>query len=199
MAPFATSDDLAARLGVTLSTDEQTRADALLASASGLIQAEARQVIELVTDDVLELRGTSDDRVRLPERPVVSVASVTLDGVTLTEGIDFYLDGSALVRMPTYLLGLLDGYPGGGFGNPSQVLAVTYTHGYETIPEVFKSVCLEAVVRVWVNPGAVVGERHGSEQVQYMNGAPTGLLLTDVERRTIRRAVGRRAGSVSQS
>lgn len=201
MAQFASASDLAERLGVTISGAEQTRADALLATASGLIQAEARQAIELVADDVLELRGTSDDRVRLPERPVVSVGSVTLDGVALAEGTDWYLDGSALVRMPSTILGLTAGPLCRGFGNPSQELVVTYTHGFAPgdIPGAVKAVCLEAVVRVWVNPGAVVGERHGSEQVQYMNGTPTGILLTGVEERTIRRLFGRRAGSVPQS
>lgn len=196
MAQFASADDLAARLGVELGQPEQTRAEALLKSASGLIQAEARQVIERVTDDEVILPGTSDDRLRLPERPVVSVASVAIDGETLA-ATGYYLDAGALVRrqLDSLALGC------SGFGAPSQEVRVVYTHGYaaDEMPETVKSVCLEAVVRVWVNPGAVIGERHGSEQVQYMNGQPTGLLLTGAERAAIRRLFGRRARSVSQS
>lgn len=195
MTAFATVADLATRLGVTLSAEEATRAEALLARASGLVQDVAKQEIALVEDDVLTLQGTNEDRLLLPERPVVKVTSVALDGVALD---GWYLDGNALVRNGYSLDGLLV-FAGSSFGTPGANLVITYTHGYAEPPATVASIVLEAVVRVWVNPGAVIGERHGSEQVQYGQSEQAGLLLTRSEQRAIRRLFGHGAGSVSQS
>jgi len=196
MAAFATPDHLAERLGLdSLTAEETSRATALLARASGLAQDAAEQVIELVEDDVLTLRGTNARRIRLPERPVVEVTSVTLDDSPLD---GWYLDGNVLVRDGLTLdERLLSGY-GRGFGLPSQELEITYTHGYseDAIPATVSSIVLEAVIRAWVNPGAVIGERHGSEQVTFSNAQPTGLLLTKAEEKAIRRAT-RKTGSRS--
>ncbi len=199
---FATSDEFAARLGLELTADEKTRADRLLATASSLIQDEAKQDIELVADDVLEMRGTTDERIRLPERPVVSVASVKLAGVPLVEGGTWFLDGNEIVRigLTTLLLGGV--IPGGyarGFGFEWQTLEIVYTHGYETIPQSLKAIAMEAVIRVWVNPGSVARESVGDTAIVYDNNrfSPSGLLLSDVEKRVIRRMFGRRARSIT--
>lgn len=202
---FATPDDLAARLGITLTAEEQTRATALIASASGLIQAEAKQRIERVENDVLTINGTSDERILLPERPVESVTSITLDGTPLSQGADWFLEGNSIVRVASVWSGVA-GVPdapfllGSSFGRPNQTLTITYTHGFDPIPEVIKAICLEAVVRVWVNPGSVMRERMGSEQTDYhvlAGDAPTGLLLSKAEQRMIRRMFGRAITMVS--
>lgn len=202
---FATADDLAARLGIVLTGAEGTRATTLLALASELIQDVVKQKISLVEDDVLSMPGTVEDRIALPERPVVSVDSVMLDDVALTEGSDWYLDGAtiyrrALVFNPT--IGVLDGpfLLGSGFGTPLQTLAITYTHGYadDDVPGTVKAVCLEAVVRCFVNPGAVARETVGNTSTVYdnMRFSPSGLLITDDERRTLKRLFGARSLSV---
>ena len=195
---LATAEDLATRLGVALTPEETTRADALLARASGLVQDAAKQEIELVEDDVLTMRGTNEERLLLPQRPVVSVASVTLDGVEVG---GWYVDGNVLVRDGCDQDGVTLNWWGRGFGSPRQELVVTYSHGFaaDAIPATVQAVVLEAVVRVWVNPGAVVGESHGSEQVQFMNGQPTGLLLMAHEEKALKRIFGRRLGAVWQS
>lgn len=187
MALFASSDDLAARLGVTLTSGEQSRADELLTLVSGLVQREARQRIELVINDVLTVPGTPDTRFRLPERPIVAVTNVTVNGLTVTPGI-----GSMnYSRHADYLSRPY------GWGIPEQSVVVTYTHGYAEIPDAIKAVCLEAVVRAWVNPGNVLREVHGSEMTMYAAGTvtPTGLLLTAEEQRVVHDTIRRPAGS----
>jgi hypothetical protein len=179
MTQFATADELAARLGVEFTDDETTRANTLLELASGTVQAAARQHIELVTDDQLTMPGTRETAILLPERPVVA-ATASINGVQVT---DFDVrDEEALVRR-------------GGWGGTSDTVTVTYTHGYDPVPDAIKALTLEAVVRVWVNPGSVMAERYGSEQVTYLMGAadtmPTGLLLTKVEQETVRRVTRR--------
>lgn len=183
MAAFATHQDLAARLGVTLTEDEQTRATALIAVASGMIQSAARQRIERVEDDTLTIRGSRSSTILLPERPVVSVVSVTLAGTALATDTWRFEDDDTLVRRA-------------GFGYDRDELVVVYTHGFEPIPDAIKGVCLEAVVRVWVNPGSAVQERIGSESTTYVQqGTPNGLLLTEGERRTVRQVTRRGARS----
>lgn len=185
MALFATASELADRLGVSLSESEESRAKGLLELASSLIQQEAGQEIEQVEDDELTRRGTESARILLPERPVKSVSKVVLDGEEIEEEDEWYVEGDELVREV------------GGWGQPDEVLVITYTHGYEAVPDIAKVICLEAVVRAWINPGSVLSEEYGSERVAYSQGTPRGLLLSEIERRDIRQAFRRGAGSVT--
>ncbi|MEQ9337809.1 MAG: hypothetical protein RJQ03_11520, partial [Miltoncostaeaceae bacterium] len=171
-----------ARLGITLTEDEQTRAQTLLDMATGLIRSEARQTISLVEDDVLTRTGSPGALLRLPQRPVVPVASITLDGEALAADT-WYRVGDELVRTR------------GHWGQPQQELVITYDHGYDPVPQEVRVICLEAVVRVWVNPGSVSQEGYGSEQVSYPDAY--GLLLLASEREVLRRAIGRGVGTVT--
>lgn len=184
MAQFATAAELGTRLGVTLTGPEQARAASLLELASGLIQRAARQAIEQVVNDTLIVRASAEPTIRLPERPVSAVVALTLDGTQLGED-DWRLDGDEL----TYRAGW--GWPLGS------AVAVTYDHGYEAIPDAIRAVCLEAVVRVWVNPGSVMTERYGSEAVAYAQEVARGLMLNADERRAVREAVRRGSESLS--
>src|SRR5262245_51785941 len=56
------------------------------AATAGVEEAAGMQRLILVEDDEIELTGFTDSWLDLPQRPVVSVASVVLDGVTLTAG-----------------------------------------------------------------------------------------------------------------
>lgn len=194
MTQFATSAELAARLGITYVTGESARADTLLALASGLIQEESGQTISLVSDDTYTRPGSPARRVRLPERPVVSVDSVTLDGTELVEGDAWYLDGDEIVRTGFITTSLTFGIAG-SWGTPEQDLVVVYTHGWSTIPSAVKAVCLEMVARAWVNPGQAIQEQVGATMTGYPKA--NGLLLTDDERDTINRVVRRTAGSIT--
>jgi hypothetical protein len=198
---FATSADLAARLGLTFSADEQTRADTLLAIASGIIEDETKQTISLVTDDVYTRPGDYDTRVRLPERPVVSVASVVLNGVALNAPDNFYVDRDELVRVNwnSVIQDSSFGLPWAGWGFPWWNLVVTYTHGFAVIPQTVKNVCMEMVVRVWTNPGSVAREMVGNVSVVYdnMRFSPAGMLMTDLEKADINKLLRRHTGSAT--
>jgi hypothetical protein len=201
---FATANDLAVRLGITLTTDEITRADALLALASGLIQQETNQTIELVEDDEWVVRSSYAERIRLPQRPVVEVTSVSLTpegGVPTVIGADtYYVDGDDLVRasFPIKYQQFFADWTRGWLG-PLWTLTVVYSHGYETIPEFVKTVCMEMVTRVWVNPGSVARESVGNVSTVYDNNrfSPTGLLMTDPERAELNKLLRRHSGSIA--
>jgi hypothetical protein len=199
MTQFALSDDLAVRLGITLTTAEETRAAALLTVASGLIQSETGQTISRVADDVLIRGGEYGDRLRLPERPVDTVAriQVTGPGIAISDLADdlYYLDGDEIVRA-TYPAGLEAQFIGPVYGwfSPLYKLTITYSHGYSVIPELVKVICIEMVARVWGNPGGAKSEAFGSGTTVF--GDTRGLLLLDYERDELNDLLRRRAGSV---
>lgn len=206
MSQFATPDDLATRLGITLTDDEWFRADSLLTDASALIADEVGQTIDLVTDDVYTRPGTYDNRILLPQRPVVSISSIT---ARLLGNTDFpiaddswYIDGDELVRA-AFPLGIERHFfqTGNGWLGPTFTLTITYTHGYATIPQIAKSVCLEAVVRVWGNPGGVAQESAGDTSTLYRYPSdtpdPPGLLLSRAELKMLRNKFERSATSLS--
>jgi len=189
MPQFATHDEFAARMGLTLTTAENTRADTLLALASDLIVEATGQHIEEVTDDVYTAPSVYGDRLRLPQRPVVSVSEVTLTprggSASVVDANSYFLDGGELVRS-RFPLGyeLVFRQYGQGWMGPFWTVAVTYTHGYasDAIPGVVKAVCMEAARRAWVNPGSATFESEGETSAHYGNDATTGMLLTAAEK-----------------
>lgn len=174
---FATATELADWFGVELGEVEEDRAEALLTLATNLIQQEVDQLVEKVAGDELLRRGTGSSRLRLPERPVISVASVTLGGTAVSSD-EWYVEGDELVRTT------------GGWGSPDEVLKIVYTHGYETIPPALKAVCLGMVGRVWVNPGMTSEEAEGEARTVYSSRGDVGLMLTDRERAFVKSAIG---------
>lgn len=196
---FAESSELQARLGITFTADEHIRAETLLALASGLIQQETKQTIALVTGDVITIPGSFADRVRLKERPVVSVASVVLNGISIVQGTGFYVDGDELIRMNWNSESSFRGLASSGWGFPWWPLVVTYTHGYSVVPQLAKTICMEMAARVWVNPGSVIQEAVAGVQTTYApySAPPRGLLLTADEKNDLRKFFGRPAGSIA--
>lgn len=189
MTAFATPTDFASRLGVNLTDAEISDVETLLDLATGLIQGETGQTISRVTDDELTIRSVYGNRIVLPERPVVAVNGVQLGSSAVT---DWYLDGSDIVRGRIYAANGPDNVS--GWWGPTYLVTITYTHGFDPIPDSIKAICLEMVVRAWVNPGVVLAETHGSEQVTYQRS--NGLLLTEDERRVLMQIIGGDVGTV---
>lgn len=202
---FATSSELAARLGLEFTADEHVRAATLLTLASGMIQQETKQTIARVEDDPLEMRSSFDSRIRLPQRPVSSISSVTLTppsggDVQTIDPVTYYLDGDELVRstFPLHIQGFFAQRARGWLG-PLWTLTVIYSHGFDVTPAIVKAVCLEMVVRVWVNPGAVARESIGNTSTVYdnMRFSPSGLVMTDAERDAVNKVIRRNSGSLT--
>lgn len=190
---FATPRDLEDRLGVQFTADEYRRARGILQQASDLIRGEMDQHISLVEDDVLTRTGIRQGSFRLPERPVVEVSSITLNGETLDAG-GYYVENNYLNRVGT---GQNTFGAFGGFGSPTDTLVITYTHGYEDVPDAVKAICLNIAARAWVNPGAVVAQSIGSVQTTFSVAPVAGMELMDSERQALTRALGTGVGSVA--
>lgn len=188
---FATSADLEARLGLEFTAAEHIRATRLMEIATALIRRESGQTISFVEDDTLSWTGRGATRLILPERPVVSVGQISVDG-EIAEATSYYLSGNEVVRQPA-------GSPFwslSAFWNPVQDLEVVYTHGFEDIPGDIVAICLEMVARVWVNPGAVVSSTVGSVATTYSVMPVAGMLMTEEERKLLARTLQQAIGTV---
>lgn len=137
MAAFCTTADLASFLQIAIADDSEPAARAI-SEASAAIQNYCKQRIELVEDDELTLDvEPARAKVFLPELPVTAVASVVENGVTLAAE-DYVLGPFGILhRIGAYW------YPG------IQKVTVTYSHGYATVPDDLKSVCVRAAARAY--------------------------------------------------
>ncbi|HEY9524049.1 MAG TPA: hypothetical protein VIR33_12480 [Thermopolyspora sp.] len=189
---LATRSDLVARLGRDLTDAEDLRIDALLSDASALVRRYTGQDFTQSVDDVLTIRAQGG-MIRLPQRPVIAVASVVAIGgngapdLTLT---DWWWDGIDLIRIGAgeYVINLpeqwwddQDGYPG--------TFRVTYSHGYAVPPPDVVAVVCGMATRTLTAPAMVGGVT--SETVgpySYRSDTPglgLAVVMTDTDRQML--------------
>jgi hypothetical protein len=174
VAALATIEDLEARLGRDLTTEEASRADALLQDVSALVCSYAGQDFTVAEDDTAVVRGLSGT-IRLPQRPVTAVSSVVAiggEGLPDVPLVDWVWDGIDTIRIGegSFVVNLPavwwdeDGYPG--------TYRVTYSHGYAQVPADVLAVICGVVTRVFGNPQGYRSETVGSYSVSYTTPGP---------------------------
>lgn len=149
--PLATVEQFAVWLRSTTDAIDTARATLMLDAASHAIRRWTHQYLTLVEGDQVVLDPSQGRFLWLDQLPVVSVASVSVHGTALAAG-DFAFDGK------TGRLWRTDHRE--WFGRPSGI-AVTYSHGYETIPGDLVAVCCGMAERGYsTEPGdqALIGE-----------------------------------------
>lgn len=127
MADLATSADVEAFLGRSLTASESTRVDALLADASAAVRNYTGQQFDM--DETTERLKVRNGRIRLSQRPVTDVASVVdMNGndITFTWYVGSVID---LADAPP------DSWSFEPYKNGLTVVDVTYTHGYAAVPD----------------------------------------------------------------
>ena len=142
MEPLATSADVVARLGRDLTPVETIRVDALLVDASASVRSRAGQdFTQAETTD--RLRVDRNGKVTLPQRPVTAVgAVVSLSGAEVAHawpGFDQLVTGAGTTEAWTWQFE--------PFLNGVGAVDVTYTHGFETIPDDLVGVVCSIVLR----------------------------------------------------
>lgn len=180
---LASISDLEDFLGRAITTDLARRqASLMLDKATGEIQSYCRQTLELVEDDEVVLKGNWTPRLSLPQRPVVEVSSVSVDGFEYQDGVDRSFDGQH-----TIYRGKVSFLPNGDccpltswlhWGGPDISVTVTYTHGYppNETPDTIKGICLASAARGINNPsGGVSSETLGP--YTYTSSAAATVLL----------------------
>lgn len=167
--------DLATYLQITYSAGDTALAQAVTLSC-GLVTAYTGQYIESATyTHTLPIGG--DLTIRLPQRPVTAVTSVTVDGTALVSGTDYDWDGIS----PTIAL---DGFA------PSDetewVAVVVYTAGYATVPADVKAATLSVGAALYSGAPGITSESIDDYRVSYETSRGEGG-LNDYERSILRR------------
>lgn len=153
--PFASAQEFSQFIKVDLPTD-LARIQQLLGSASAAIRRYAGQTLSQVVGDVDILEAVERDTLILSERPVTTITTVVVNGVTLSASTDYY--ATDLDK----LAGLLrSGKLGSRGTNWSSGATVTYDHGYAESSDEYatiKTICMEAAARAYT-----LNERSASE------------------------------------
>jgi hypothetical protein len=184
------------------------KAGVLVEIATAVVQdAAGGQRIVQVVNDSFDLIGTTDAWLDLPQIPVTAVASVTLDGKTLTSGTDYKRFGNRLWRRfgwqsnwgqwdnpyPTRRL-LYDYCP----PNEPSAVNVVCTHGYppgDQKLQLGRSAVLSMCTGAYGNPQGLRSESIDDYSATY--GALSGQLEASPHlKAAIRRHYGRRGGLV---
>lgn len=199
---FATPDEVSIYLG----------RGPLPRGGSGGNQAELEQwqlLIRLVSADVALaagreisagegthlLAGTWSTDLVLPQTPVRTVTSVSVNGVAVSSGEYAWNSRALLRRGGTFNeAGASDG--SGTWGGPASTVEVTYGWGDEDVPDWAKSITLRAIARVVGNPGQVTQESLGVYSATYAQSTGDGSHISRAERKYLRRCGGRVAGTI---
>lgn len=137
---FCTVPDVESFLQIDIEGIEAvTSCEMAIESATAAIRNYTNQKISEVVDDTITIDGHGRKEIYLPEIPVQSVTSVTENGISLVETVDFVLGQFGILHR-------LNGYVWlEGFNN----IEIVYTHGYSVIPEAIKQVAIRSAARAY--------------------------------------------------
>lgn len=119
--------------------DEVAAVNFALAVVSNAVRDYCEQYLERVSGETITLNSSGGKVLLLPELPVISVTSVRESGTLLTVDTDYQVDGGngLLVRKwRNWTAGVRN-------------IQVTYTHGYNPIPDVITGVVARAASRLF--------------------------------------------------
>lgn len=192
MDPLASLTDLSDRLGRPLLPAEEARAQALLVDASAKVRSYTKQDFTR-TDDATVVVRAQQGEIRLPQRPVVSVATVVAvgaGGAPDVPVVGWRWDGLDIVRvssdtpainLPEDWYDDVEAYPG--------TYRVTYSHGDTRAPDIVVAVVARMVLRTLTAPtlaGGVTGETIGPYSYRTDgSGAGTAVLMAEEDRREL--------------
>jgi hypothetical protein len=194
MTALATINDVLLRLGRDITSAELQRLDVLLTDASSRVRryCDGQTFTQATTTERLPI---GNGIIRLPQRPVVSVASVT---AATGGGVTFQWNGLDEVYVYGYGSFLPGSFSVEPWVVPPTVVDATYTHGYAPIPDDIVGVVCAVVMRALgrsPTEGALTSETiQGYSYSVGAAGAAGAFGLLDDERDTLD-AYKRRVGS----
>lgn len=159
--PLATDSDLEARLGRDLTEAEAERTPALLADVSDSVRIYTGQA--LLRGDVTVRARVKRGMVRLPQRPVHSVDSVTnLDG----DDVDFEWDGLDRVHIS---------HVAAWESTPAHVVNITYDAGPDEVSSAIVGIVCSIVLRsLGVDPTQTSVSQESVDGYAYTLGSAGG-------------------------
>lgn len=181
LEPLATIRDIEEIIGRELTAAEAAKAPGLLRSASTRIRAFCRQQFDRVDDDTVVLRPTGGV-LRLPQRPVLDVTAVVAVGSNGLPDLPvpgWTWDGRDTVDLTGIATATFVALPSWWDDTDRVTTAyrVTYSHGYDTTPDLIVDICRDAALRALNSPSPVEGVTQTtigqfSEQFQQAEGSP---------------------------
>lgn len=161
-----------------LTGDEVGHFDALAAIADGAIAEELPDVVfdGVVEDAEVTVDGVAGSELWLPYRPVIDVASVTVNG-SAVDLADIKVNKWGPLRRLC-----------GHWGGARATVVVTYTYGLASAPQNIKTVASELVAQHARNPTNVRQEAIDGYSLTYGGGMGGPIMgLTQTQRRTLAR------------
>jgi hypothetical protein len=188
VADLITRQQLADALQQTV---DNSTADLALAAASAAVRSFCRQEITSTTWTAVRLPVDYDSDgwfIRLPQRPVVSVASVSVNGAAVSSPSVDYLRNR---------IALPDGLPADADDGIADSAVVTYTSGVSDVPDLIVGIALAVAMRMYDNPTGLRSETLGAYSATRAGAdddVASGGILTPAEQKALR-AAGYRPGA----
>lgn len=157
---LATVANLSAILRRDIDPDDPA-ALAALDTASAFVEAYLGQPVELVDETVI-LDGSGTRVLLLPAYPVTDVDVVGIDDEVLEPGIDYEWSKTGELRRR-----------GGPWPSTLRSIAVTYSHGFDPVPDAIVGVVTAMAARLYDTPLSVRQESIGGYSVTYTGGGAT--------------------------
>ena len=188
--PVAIASDIEALLQLGFDNQPEPKADAVIVAAQRAVEAEVGVPFDADTGIISTFTGRGQERLTLPMWPVSSVSSLTIDGVTQTETVDFYLDPAGYLERSLHA----------GWWSSPRGIVVTYDAGWadETkAPPVVRNLVAEIAARVWQAgislaeadvPAGVIQETLGISSLTYGEFAQDGSWAIQLNESEIQRA-----------
>lgn len=163
LEPLASVADLAAFTGRDIPAGDAA-ANLYLDIASGMVRDYLNSQVLEVLNDVTILEPAGDGSyLLLPEMPVTRVTQVeTWDGTgwTVRDPASYVVSFMTGVITPLKTYGVTR-WPS------ASPWRVTYSHGYDEVPQSIRGAVLGVAARAYTSPVGVIQERVGSYQVRY--------------------------------
>lgn len=159
--PLADPAELAVWLGVP---DDDAKLLAALNAASRRFRGAVRHPVSLVTGDSIVLDGNGRPSLLLPAAPVTAVDSVEVDGEVLEAGTSYSWSQDGFLRH-------LDGC----WPDRLRCIEVTYSHGYDLVPEDIQEVVIDQAQAIYAVQPGVQQKTVGSQSVTFGAQAATGV------------------------
>lgn len=144
---LATLSDYQTLTGTTVAAGDQARVTALLAYAEAAVRQATDQAIEQASYTDITL-GVVDGYAYFPQRPVSAVSSVVVNDIELTEGTDYRWTTGGKGR-PALLVRRVNEFDSSWTGG--DLIVVSYTAGWSTIPKQLTAVVVQAAHGVVTN------------------------------------------------
>lgn len=171
---------------------DSDRATLLLELATAEVQAVTGQRLLLIEDDPFELFAFSNRWLTLPERPVVQISSLTIDGGDeLVAGTDY--------KRPARSATLFRRCGWAVCQNEPSLVAGIYSHGEATgsqALEFARSATFGVAKLAASNPSAAASEAIDDYRVQYAAAVAWAMEQSPYLRKALQKAYGARAGLV---